>query len=151
LNFYLCSGIDPNENTEKKVNIILILTEVLSLLIHIVIRIRILAYKSKSKEDKFFNKFKKSFENQSLSDFTSNIVGVTIFATCIFTLLYVGNMSPEKANVYPNYLYIYMLHLYAPFCFSGYFGISYYIRHKPLRTVMRREIEDMIHEMIQKK
>ena len=138
MNFFLCSGLDPKENMKipKKVNIVLIGTEALCIALHIAIFVRILAFKWKSKEDKYFAQFKKSFENQSLSNFSTIVVGVIFFVVATYLLSFVNNMSPISANLYPNYLYIYMLHLYAPFCLAGYFRISYYIRHKPLRTVM---------------
>ena len=93
-----------------------------------------------------FQAIKKSFENQSLSNFSTNVLGDIVFVAATYLLSFVNNMNPESANLYPNYLYIYMLHLYAPFCFAGYFGISYYIQHKPFRTVMRREVTEMLKE-----
>jgi hypothetical protein len=125
--------------------------QVLSVILHIAIFLRILAFKWKSKQDKYFDQFKKSFENQSLSNFTTNVAGVFIFVAGTYLLLFVNNMDPSKANLYPNYLYIYGMHLYAPFLFAGYFGISYYIRHKLLRTEIKREIEDMLQDIFPKK
>jgi hypothetical protein len=134
VNFFLCSGLDPKENMKipKKVNIVLIGTEALCIALHIAIFVRILAFKWKSKEDKYFAQFKKSFENQSLSNFSTIVVGVIFFVVATYLLSFVNNMSPNKANFYPNYLCMNMLQLYDPFSCAAYFRISFYVQHKTL-------------------
>ena len=153
MNFYFCSGLDPNKgmHTHIKANTVFFVIEALSVILHIAISLRICAFKWKSKPDKYFAQFKKSFENQSLSTFTTNAVAIIYFVSLTILLTFVNNMNPAEANFYPNYHYVHIVHLYAPLCSGAYFGMSYYIRHKLLRTVMKREVMEFLNQFTHKK
>ena len=151
MNFYICSGIYPDTNdvTLVKMNHVLIWIQALSVLIHIVVRLKIFVFKLKTSStnvDKvscLTSTFLTNFENQSLSDFTTNIVMIVLLGIETVTVHFVNNLKPEDANVYPNYLYVYQLHIYGPFLFGGFLPMVYYLRHKPLQSVIFRELRDL--------
>lgn len=149
MNFYICSGICPDSSDVAfaKVNYVLIGTHVFSFLAHIVVRLKIFVFKwssSTSNGGCVTSKFVTNFENQSLSDFTTNIAMVVLMGFATVTVTIVNNLKPEEANIYPDYLYVYQLHIYGPFVFGGFLPMVYYLRHKPLQTVMFREQRDLL-------
>jgi hypothetical protein len=149
MNFYICSGICPDSSDVAfaKVNYVLIGTHVFSFLAHIVVRLKFFVFKwssSTSNGGCVTSKFVTNFENQSLSDFTTNIAMVVLMGFATVTVTIVNNLKPEEANIYPDYLYVYQLHIYGPFVFGGFLPMVYYLRHKPLQTVMFREQRDLL-------
>ena len=147
MNFYLCSGRDPNHSSDlhKKVNIVLVTFPIISVLLHIVVRVKIYAFKWKdaSVQNKHNTaNFKTNFENQSLSDFSTNVVMVGLTCIGVISVTSINNLNPAEANVYPHYLSVYWIHCFGPFIFGGVFSITYYLRHPPLRTAIFRELRE---------
>ena len=90
------------------------------------------------------NVFLKSLEKQSLSDFTSSTWG--IIGTCTAALLYVKihGLTTEQLKIYPNYIFIYLIHLVnGPLTCIVLIALCYY-RNKVLRKVIFREAKHLL-------
>ena len=152
MNFYLCSGRDPSHDRDlqKKFNFILFGLPIISVLLHVLVRVKIFAFKWKngSVQSKHnTNNFKSNFENQSLSDFSTNVMIVGLTSVGVLSVLSVNNLNPLEANVFPNYLFVYWLHCFGPFVFGGLFSVIYYLRHPPLRISLVRELRERLNKM----
>ena len=155
MNFFLCSGLDPQDllNVPPKVNIILIGSMAMSVVLHITVRIKISVFKRKthpehiSIESNLTSKFLKNFENQSLSDFATNIFSVIMMGNGVIIISIINNFIPANLNVYPNYYYVYVLHLYGPMAFGGFLTLAYYFKHKPLRIFIRKESQALLKDV----
>lgn len=114
--FYICANTDPRQDQllpKKPFGLL----EMLSLLLHIAIKIRILVYKTKvgqpSLVSSCFMSLKKStvapnFDKHSIANFSTNIFNVIIFSVVVVVISKVNSLSPPQINDYPNYLYVYI-------------------------------------------
>ena len=89
-------------------------------------------------------KFKINFENQSLSDFATNIFIMFMFGGGAIILSKVNNFQPSELNIYPNFYYVYCLHMFAPMGFGASLIFAYYFRHKPLQTFTKLELKTLL-------
>ena len=151
-NFFICSGLNPSEdlNFPTKVNTLLNGCIIFSLLLHIAVRIRVSVFKrktnleQKSPKTSLTKKFKINFENQSLSDFATNIFIIFMFGGGAMILSKVNNFQPSELNIYPNFYYVYCLHMFAPMGFGASLIFAYYFRHKPLQTFTKLELKTLL-------
>ena len=152
MNFFLCSGLNPQSQLydTPKLNIVLNGSVILSIVLHLTVRLKILIFKMKtlpeqtSVESNLTLKFLKNFENQSLSGFAKNILFLFIFGTGVILVSIVNNFKPANLNIYPNYYFVYLLHLYGPVAFGICVSLSYYFRHKPLQKFIKMEVKEFI-------
>ena len=151
LYYYACADLDPMMDQHlKKANNMQI--EVLaSLIIHLVINLRIKAYKTKHKiiVVPSYSTSPKAMvldktESQSLSDSASNFC-IAIWGTFyIFLQRKVNGFTLDEANSYPNYLFMFAYHFVAPSTTHFLIASLYYIRHAPLRNTILKKIKDAI-------
>ena len=149
MNFFICSGLNPLGDLifPIKVNNILNGCIIMSLLLHLVVRIKVSVYKWKINPDQKFTlamKFMINFENQSLSDFATNFLIIFMFGGVTILLSIVHNFAPAQLNNYPNYYYVYGLHMFAPIGFGAFVIVAYFIRHKPLQNFTRQEFKSSL-------
>jgi hypothetical protein len=81
----------------------------------------------------------RSIESQSITDMTStlfNFIGVTFN---IFFMYKISRATAAGIDKYPNYIYVYMLHLVSPMFFMFFVSIVYYCRNPAMRKTMMRE------------
>ena len=151
LYYYACADLDPMMDQHlKKANNMQI--EVLaSLIIHLVINLRIKAYKTKHKiiVVPSYSTSPKAMvldktESQSLSDSASNFC-IAIWGTFyIFLQRKVNGFTLDEANSYPNYLFMFAYHFVAPSTTHFLIASLYYIRHAPLRNTILKKIRDFV-------
>jgi hypothetical protein len=137
-------------NTPAKVNKALSVCIASSVLIHIAVRIKVSYFRWKfnlehpSNKAGITTKFQTNFENQSLSDFATNIFGIIMLGGVVRLVSLVNSFNPEELNIYPNYYYVYGLHLFAPVVFCSFIILTYYFHHKPLQTFVRNELKELL-------
>ena len=156
MNFFLCSGLDPQSQSSysSKVNIVLIGSMAVSFVLHIIVRIKISVFKRKthpeqsSLESILTLTFLKNFGNQSLSDFATNIFMVFMMGTGIIIVSIVNNFIPKNLNFYPNYYFVYVLHLYGPTVSGAFLSLSYYFRHELLQIFIRKEAQEFLEYVL---
>ena len=149
MNFFICSGVNPLGDLifPSKVNNILNGCILMSLLLHLVVRVKVSVFKWKTDPGQNFTlarKFTLNFENQSLSDFATNFFIISMFGGVVILLSIVHNFSPAELNNYPNYYYVYGLHMFAPIGFGALVIVAYYFRHKPLLNFTRLEFQTLL-------
>ena len=156
MNLFICSGLDPHVyfDNKPKLNIVLIGCFMASLLLHMAVRLRIVIYKLNTKPGQqptvscLLQKFVTNFENQSLSDFTMNVAMVILLGFGVTFLIAFNNVKPSELNVYPNYYFIYFLHIYAPLTFGGFITFFIYFRHKPLQIFISKEMKVLLERYL---
>ena len=89
------------------------LFEIVSLIIHVFIKVRIATIASLQNQEITGNVFSKSFtlsmlEKQTISDFFTIFCGVSVFVAYVLLYLKLDAMSPEEHNQYPSYLQMYV-------------------------------------------
>ena len=125
-----------------------------SFVLHIFVHIKISVFKRKthpeqiSPESNLTLTFLKNFGNQSLSDFATNIFMVFMMGTGIIIVSIVNNFIPKNLNFYPNYYYVYVLHLYGPTVSGAFLSLSYYFRHELLQIFIRKEAQEFLEDVL---
>ena len=152
MNLYLCTGEDPSKqsNFPPKVNIPMVGTMVVSVLLQTAVQIKILHSKRKTNSEQISNTpnlnlhFYETFLHHSLSDFATNIFGVSIAIGAISLVSIINKFSPAEINIYPNYYYVYALQMYLPMVFGSFISLSYYSRNKPMRVLIIKEVREKL-------
>lgn len=143
LNFYLCSGTKPESQKANKLNLTYYGCTLLSLSVQVIVYIRGLYCRWKSKnrinidQGLVVHHVNQSLAEQSLmlmhTSFSSIFAGLLIICTQI---------DPIQLNYYPNYFYIYCVHLYVPSLCFIMLTLSIYCLHKKLQKVVLAEIKE---------
>jgi hypothetical protein len=148
LNYYICVGkiTDLEMMAPLKINSIMGLSGVLTFFAHVVIGIKIHKFKRKVapilKNTSFKERrydFLRSIENQSLTDLTTTACNIIASFTTFILLGKQYIIKPTDVNVYPNYIYIYLLHLVTPLLSIITLCVLYYARNAAMRKTMLRE------------
>lgn len=147
MNYFICTGTRPDFDpvaTATKNILMKHMTEI-SIVASVFYWIKVYAYRSKHRAE-HHQAILGNMEKESLSDLSSNICMFISTIIASIVLRRVNFMSLQNINQFPNYLYVYLLHLGMPniFCITQSFFL--YLRHKNLRQVVTREIKDMLSE-----
>lgn len=153
LTYSLCSDTDPLEEhlKPKKVGGAL---EILSLVIHVTVWIRIILYRRKTRiHPQSKTVFEKStllneIESGSLSSMMSNCLNVTTLAIGALLTGFVGSFHPEQLTKYPYYILLYVLSLIGPSIMAILTVTTYYASHKKLRKTISAETFKRLHSPI---
>jgi hypothetical protein len=73
-----------------------------SLLLHLLLKIRILVYKIKSDPDRF------RLSAPDLHSFSVSTFTVVVFSALVVVIAKVNSLSLPEINLYPNYLFVYV-------------------------------------------
>ena len=145
LMFYICSGTNPNLNVLHNppvLNFPLLVLIMLYVLSFFVFGGRIFVYKYKIVEDGNSvprNLILKSLEKHSLSDLTLSSCAVIGIGTASVLYFKIRDLAPEQWNVYPNYIFFYLIHLIiGPLTCIFVIALSY-LRNEVMRKVILRE------------
>ncbi len=148
MNYFFCTGENPLAlDKSMKVNFFSFFILIVSLVLQLAVPIKIRVFKRSRKfldgpvSGPSLNSNPASYL-QSLSDYTTNSANVIILATPCSLGVAVSRLSPKEANDYPNYLLVYAMHLAAPVVLGLCLPMTYFVRHKPLRTALQREVKD---------
>ena len=123
---------------------------ILSVLLQTAVQIKILLAKRKTNSEQISNTpnlnlhFYDMFLDHSLSDFATNIFGVSIAIVAISLVSIINKFSPEEINIYPNYYYVYALQMYLPIVFGSFISLSYYFQNKQMRILIKKEVREKL-------
>lgn len=79
-------------------------------------------------------------ENKSLTDLTTSLGMVTVFALSMLPANIVNEMDPNETSKYPNYLIVYFMHLAVPLLMAVIIAFLYYLRNPNLREAVKINI-----------
>ena len=143
MHYYICSGLSPNSDQFNKHKIPAVI-ELLSVVIHILIKLRIWKQRKVNNQTEIGNLPHKanvllSLEKESIADFTSNVVAVLALTSFSLLSIKINSLTQININEYPNYIYLYLFQMFCPslLCFTVT-GVNY-MRHGPLRKTIWRE------------
>ncbi len=116
MRYYICAGLNPNDDQQTKQHSSKFLFRLVSFLIHVLLGLRILVFKIQGKKQ--INPVSSNIawtkdvmvsmiENQSLTDLTTSFCVIAIFILSMLPANMVNEMDPVEASQFPNYLYIY--------------------------------------------
>ena len=148
INYYVCSGIDPTEDFKKPLKLYAT-TELGSVIINVLVWIRVQIYKRTSpkteNQDKRPFNLKKVFltelNYESLSNFTTSMVNLSMILFLLFGAAYLSKIKPEEMQNYQTA--IHLQYLVAPVFVSILFVAVYYLRHEPLQQAVLKKILEM--------
>jgi hypothetical protein len=80
-------------------------------------------------------------EKEFLADFALNMMLVFMFSSAIVNFVIVNGLNPTEVSFYPNYLFIYYLHIFGPFLQTGVGLTMYYMTNEAMRTWLVRELK----------
>jgi len=147
IGYYLCCGIELPADESKRFNMTLYFTILFCLMIQIGILgvTFIILWKKRSRMNtsiiQSFNEgLTVDMRNQSLGNFTmafSHILGICLIA---MLLRKVNGIASDQLNIFPNYLWVDILHLHMPaICFCLVTTITY-LGHKHLPNTIFQEL-----------
>ena len=145
MNIGLDSSTDP-ETVPKGGTFI----EMVSLALYVIVSLRIIFHKKTSRvlpapSSVYKTSTLTSLEKQTIADISSNFFVIVCFASYFFVITKLKNMDYSEFNFYPNYLYIYFHQLLWAATISLAIALVYYIRHRPLRDTILKEIKMIFH------
>jgi hypothetical protein len=88
----------------------------------------------------------KDIEIESISTLIPDMISFCTIGLCVLVLIKLQSIEMKNLNDYPNYLYIYFIHLVAPSLST--LGITTLFRKKELRRAVREEVENFLHNNI---
>jgi hypothetical protein len=150
LMFHVCSGTAPISDLKidpAVINYPILIFALLYLMSIIICGGKIFVYKNKTAKDgKLSSKniFLTSLEKQSLSDFTSSTWGIIGIFTVVFFHFKISGLTPEQFNIYPNYIYVYLIHLVNGPLTCIIIIILCYAKNELLRKVIFREVRQFL-------
>jgi hypothetical protein len=149
LMFCICSGTKPTFDLKNPppINFPILLLGLFCVMSYLVLGGRILLFKNKLSAEKTCtskNSFLKSLETQSLSDFTSSTLEIIGAGSAALLYFKIKDVTPEQLNFYPNYMFIYLIHLVnGPLTCIVVIALCY-SRNKAMRKVIIREAKELL-------
>jgi len=129
-NYYLCSGNDPTPDlglSERPHGSF----ELLSLALHLVVKLRILAFKRAEK--KTTNSLATKIEKETLGSISISIANLSIFFALAMMRSKINGLSLKEVLQLSNGHMLYISQLILPTLFAFAIIILYFINHKPIR------------------
>jgi hypothetical protein len=146
LNYYICSGEDPSlaMTTSSKFRGIMYGIYIVSALLHLVIKVKIEAYKHNDTEAR-------SVVNLPMPPLDSThhcesktskimkiVLAIFLFGGVLLTIK-VSNVNPFEINLFHNMVYIYSVNIFLPPFFIFSFGLDYYLNHPLIhKTILKQ-------------
>ena len=149
VHFYVCADLDPRPFSAHPLKVPAVL-EVSSVALHLILKLSIIAFKPKfgpsvdnhPRTRCIKGEFLASLEQQSIADFTSNILAMICLTLLSLYSILTNSLIKPEINEYPNYLYLYFLQFVFPCLVSFLIPTVHYLRSPQLRkTVMREAIQ----------
>ena len=149
LNYYICSGEDPSlaMTTSSKFRGIMYGIYIVSALLHLVIKVKIEAYKHNDNNTEARSvvnlpmppPLDSTHHCESKTIKIMNIVlAIFIFGGVLLTIR-VSNVNPFEINLFQNMVYIYSVNIFLPPFFIFSFGLDYYMNHPLIhKTILKQ-------------
>ena len=149
--YFICSGTSPESDLEmpKRGGSVV---ENFTVILYIVVMIRILIHKRgqlgvpsrHSAVSRFRVQDLVNLDKSTIAKASTNLIVVFCFACYIYLFAKTKTMNYLSYNLYPNYFIVYIhLLLWTPFIIFLACSL-YYIRHKPLRETLLRELKEYL-------
>ena len=137
MGFCICTGQNISENRQNfpKARGVL---EVISIILHIIIYLRISVYKRKNQN------LTVNSDKQSMFTYFYNIFGIAVLCSLIFIMKRTENSPTSQLISYPNYIQFYYINLVVPSLFIFIVIVSFF-KNKNLRRAVTLEICSMLN------
>ena len=147
INYYICSGLDPTKDFKVKFEIYGVV-EIVSIILHIVVHVRVHLYKEKkttpmSIYNEPFQKMIK-FDGETLPVFITNVINILVLGVSTIIMVKISTVPPEYFNVFPIDVYVMCSIFFLPALAGILCIVMYFCNHKPLRRDVMAKLIDMI-------
>ena len=118
-----------------------LIPELISILLFITIKARISVHQQEPGQS---NSILSMIEKQIITDFTSNLIGISSLACFSLFSIKVNSITLEELNQFPGFVYLFMYQMICPsFVAFSVFFVNYF-RCRALRETLHREFNDHI-------
>jgi len=155
VNYFVCTGKNPALDTNMEKNIIrnhsMFGGCFMVIIIYVFVQIRILLFKRTANEG---NKIFGNACSPDLKPMTDYLVIVSYIIFLILhmiLLLKIQSLDMTKMDVYPNYIFLYYLHLWLIPNFSLMLTSVYFARNRHLREMLLKEIRGFLTQVFSSK
>ena len=139
--YYICTGQDPSEDYKESLKVYAI-TELCSVLLHLVVNLKIHLYKRRKNSNGEHNKFDRS---KSFASFTINLIGYIFLITAFLNMIKLSGTEPKDLQNYPNYLFVYFRSLAMPGVGTIIVFSMFFTRHSGLRRLIYGELKHLVN------
>ena len=151
--FYICEGKFPSTCNFKNTvpNRPLVLCIILTLILHafVAIRYHIFEYKGKIHNPHILTVQQNitcvNINKMSIVNFATNCAGVISLSIASYVPAKINITDPAEYNIYPEYLWIYVLYFYSPTINVIFAVLVLTIKNPSLRKFMGREISESLN------
>ena len=150
MSYYICVGENPKADLKQplKFNISFYILLIICIVTHILMSLRIFIYKHqiKNKIDSQIFLQKYASLNNSQSFFGSSTITFSLVALAAFGILFskIVHLDPQELNDFPNYLFVYWMHLVNAPLTCILLLLLCYARNEFMRKTMIRELKDFL-------
>ena len=146
--YYICNATMPELNLSLPSHIGGKHVEIFTILTIIVAKLKIHYFRSREVERAMTQRsiFLKNFSlevinKSSITSFTTNLAGLLIISLSTFIGIKFSELKPQEMNEYPNYLYVYFIHLILPNLAGVVFVALFYSKNSPMRESILSELK----------
>lgn len=151
--FHICVGsisVDVQKMVPKS-NVPLGFVQILSILIHVVIKLRLFIYKQDCykvlMQHNSYNKPLKKLSYKTLSDFSINFANVCMLGGTFLLISRINSFHPNEVNHFHNSVVIYFFQLIYPY-FCGLFAMStFFGKNKHFRDCVMHELKEYFRNL----
>ena len=152
-NFFVCLGQFPVILTGKPVkpNAAVNYLLLLSFLLHTFGGIRIKIYRDRENQMDQVQSMAvaPTISSEAMINFTTNAISLLLLIISGVIPVVINTMNPANFEVYPNYLWLYVMHHYSPTIVLGSTAIIYYTKNPPIRAYAWSEIVRLFGGLIE--
>jgi hypothetical protein len=148
LNYFVCTGknpaLDTNQETKIMRNYSMVAGCIMVIIVSISVYIKILLFQRKEVQHPA------SIYRPEMKPMTDYLIVVTYILFCILHLILlfkIQSLDMTKMDVYPNYIYLYYLHLWFLPNLSIMLTLLYFARNRQMRETLRRELQSIIYNI----
>ena len=122
--------------------------EIFTFLTIIIAKLKIHYFRSReveramTKRSIFLKNFSLEVINKSsITSFTTNLAGLFIISFSLFIGFKFNELKPQEMNEYPNYLFVYFIHLILPNLAGVVFAVLFYSKNSSMRKSIVSELK----------
>ena len=146
INYFICTGINPalDKNVETAIirNYSMFGACILLLIVSVFVHFRVSLFKQKMKSSDHL--MPQVYEKKTLTGGLIQLANGLFLIFHFILLLKVQSLDMTKMDVYPNYLYLYYIHMWLAPNFSLMISFLYFGRNRPMREMVFREFRYLL-------
>lgn len=140
--YYVCADIDPHVDM-KMPSKPAAMADITSLLLLFMIKIRISVHQQEPELNSSISRGVLSLiEKQTITDFTSNLVGLSSVASFSLLSIKLNSMTLVELNQFPGFLYLFLYQMVCPAFVAYTVFFMNYLRCKNFRETIHRELKE---------